>query len=258
MRRLGFLAGARPSWASVPGRAALSILLGGLGALSVTLQAEKSDAPGFFRYRRGESWKLEDTVWAQVPDPQTGQALTPTTRGLFQYRVSRLLPDGSVVLGAKVLSLKAGTSFARLTPIPIERPEKPEQYMVLAQNGSVYGPYTDAGDKAALEAAKGLDEWVAAKKQSPWLWYKIPAEPLEVGKSVTRQLGRESWAITREKDEVVNGLPCRVYSAKLEQGRQKVTETTWYYTEGGYPVKREILEKRKEVSSTLTQLRLKA
>ncbi len=232
------------------------LLLSVLGAMAVAPRAEKEDGAGVFRYRKGESWKLEDTVWAQVPDPQTGQALTPTTRGLFQYRVSRLMPDGSVVLGAKVLSLKAGTSFQRLNPIPIERPEKPEQLMVLAQDGSVYGPYTQDSDKAALASAKGLGDWIAAKREAPWLWYKIPASPLDVGKSADRQLGRENWTITREKDEVVNGLPCRVYVAKLEKGRQKITETTWYYTEGGYPVKREIHEKRKEVSSTLTQLRL--
>ena len=135
-------------------------------------------------------------------------------------------------------------------------PEKPEQLMVLSQDGSIYGHYTEASDKTALEAAAGLGEWVAAKKESPWLWYKIPTAPLDVGKSATRQLGRETWTITRGKDEVINGLACRVFVATLEQGRQKITETTWYYTEGGYPVKREILEKRKEVSSTLTQLRL--
>ena len=119
-------------------RLGFAILLAALGALAVAPpRAEKTDPAGFFRYRKGESWKLEDTVWAQVPDPQTGQALTPTTRGLFQYRVSRLMPDGSVVLGAKVLSLKAGTSFSRLNPIPIEHPEKPEQLMVLAQDGSL-------------------------------------------------------------------------------------------------------------------------
>lgn len=229
----------------------------GLAFCAAALHAKRTPPPALVRYLPGDSWTLEDTLRAQIPDPQTGDALTPTTRGLFRYRVERELSDRSVVLVAKVVSLKAGSSEKKLDPIPVDHPDKPEQYMLASADGEIFGPYPDGPQRRALQGASDLEGFFGSQgRPAPWITYKVPAKSLRVGGKATREVGGETWTVRRLDDAVVGGVNCGVYEAELE-GALKVVETTWFDHERGRPVRRKIVERRaKNVSSTLTQVRL--
>lgn len=235
----------------------IALLLMSAAGGGARLWGKRTEPPSLLKYKPGDSWTLEDTLRAQIPDPQTGAALTPTTRGLFRYRVDKVLPDGSVVVFAKVVSLKAGSSLRKLNAISVEYPEKPEQGMIMSPEGGVYGLYGDAARKKAVTEAEGVEAWLSSRPQALWYWYKIPETSMRVGGKVIRKKDDEVWTIRRQDDEVVSGITCAVYEARLEQEALQVMETTWFAHDLGYPVRREISEKRaKNVSSTLTQVRL--
>lgn len=209
-----------------------------------------------FQYAAAQEWKFEDYLMARIPDPQTGKPLTPTTKGLFFFNVRRILPDGTALVGARIVRLQSGVSANKLNPVPVNPPEKPDQLMLMTKEGVVYGPYAQGEDKKSLEAVASLNAWFErGRSRKPWVWHKVA--PLEVGRSVKRQMGGESWTITRGTDDVVGGVLCDVYKARLDRGDIEVVETTWFYAAEGYVVKREIDEKRaKNVSSRLLQQRV--
>jgi len=223
---------------------------------AVDLGAAKTERPSLLRFRAGEKWRVQDTVAAQVPDPQTGRPLTPTTRGVFDYRVEEVLPDGGAVVTASLVSAEAGTSLARMNPLPTAG--KPEQALLIARDGVVYGLYGDPAERQGLRKAAGVDEWLeAAKAAKPWLFYKLPSGEIEVGQEAERWEGGEFWTIKRLADQTLRGKTCAVYGAKLTQGDVTVEERTWFHSGGGVPLKREVSERRtKNVSSSLTQVRL--
>jgi len=219
--------------------------------------AKKSTTTFTVDYEPGESWSIEDTLRARIPDPQTGLPLTPTTRGIFRYRVEKVLGDGGIVVEARVVSMKAGSSLSKMNPVPLEYQGQAERLLVIAKDGSVYGLFGDAARKRVVLESKGVAAWLAAVPQKPWFWYKIPSAPIKVGAKTSRSVGDETWTITRQADEVVDGAACAVFEARLDQEALKVVETTWLSRDQGRPIRREIVEKRaKDVSSTLTQVRL--
>jgi hypothetical protein len=239
--------------------AAFIVVAGGLCLGAAGLHAKREEPPSLVQYQAGQSWSFEDTLRAQIPDPQTGLPLTPTTRGVFRYRVERELSDHSVVLAAKVVSLKAGSSEKRLETVPVEHPDRPEQLMIASVGGEVYGPFADADRKKALRQAADLDAFFGGEdRPAPLVSYKLPIKKLRVGKTATRSFGSENWTVRRLEDEDIGGVTCRVYEAELEGGLAiKVVETIWFDQEKGVPLRRKIVEKRaKNVSSTLTQVRL--
>lgn len=238
-------------------RRSLLVVIAGSLLAAGRAWAKKSTTTILMDYEAGESWSIEDTLRARIPDPQTGNPLTPTTRGIFRYRVEKLLGDGSVVVVARVVSMRAGSSLSKMNPIPVEHPGHPERLLVMGRDGSVYGLFGDAARRRGVLESEGLAAWLAAAPQKPWFWYKIPSDPLKIGGKTSRKVGAETWTIVRLDDEVVDGAECAVFEAKLEGEALNVVETTWLSRAEGRPIRREILEKRaKNVSSTLTQVRL--
>lgn len=230
--------------------AILAMLLAG-----VRLRASKPEADQLL-LREGEAWSSEDTLLARIPDPQTGSALTPTTRGVFRYRVEKVLEDGSAVLSARVVSLHGGSSRARLAPLQVDHPPKPDQYLLMTAEGRVYGPFA-AERRDDLLASRGADAALSRRPTPPWILYKLPLAPLDVGETAPRTLGAEKWTITRLEDEEVGGSACAVYEARFVSGPVRVVETTWFQRGARVIRKREISERRaRDVTSTLTQVRL--
>ena len=213
-------------------------------------------APDRLRLKPGQAWSIEDTLLTRITDPQTGVALTPSVKGVFRYHVDKSLADGSSVVAVKVVSLRGGTSMKTLAYLPVDHPERPEQSLLVTPEGRLFGPYPLA-EKNRLASASSADDWLFARPGPPWVWYKLPEEPLGVGARVVRKFKEESWEIARLDDESIGGVDCAVYEAKLQADAMKVVETTWFDSGSGTVFKRELSEKRaKGVYSVLTQVRL--
>lgn len=209
-------------------------------------RAKKAE-PDRLKLSPGQAWSLEDTLLTRITDPQTGAALTPSVKGVFRYKVESTLSDGSSVVSVKVVSLRGGPSLKKLTYLPVDHPERPEQDILVTPEGRLYGPYPLA-DRERLSSAMG---------GTPWVWYKLPDSPLEAGSKVTRKFKDETWDISRLDDETVGGAECAVYEARLKADAVTVMETTWFDRATGSVLKRELSEKRaKGVWSTLSQVRL--
>ena len=230
--------------------AAAAVLTAGVQVASVWAKKEDA-APPLFRYAPGDGWQVEDTLLVNI-----GASETPSTRGSFQYKVDRVLADGTAVVSSRIVRLQSGPSLKALRLVPLGPPEKPAQTLLMTAKGSVYGPYVKPSDVDAARKTASLQDW-RKRDPKPWIWYKIPLKELGVGASGVRALGPERWRITRLADGTAGGVACAVYEATLKSADVEIKERTWFSAKRGAVLKREVTElrARDKMSVAVTQVR---
>ncbi|MBI4052340.1 MAG: hypothetical protein HY400_07520, partial [Elusimicrobia bacterium] len=213
----------------------------------------KSSKNGYvLKWKSAQTWQIEETMAMQMPDMTTGKTITQFSKGLIQYKVTKLFPDGTALISKKIMKAESGPALESLTPQP-EGPLNKEQFILMTKSGLTYMLQTKMEPSSPEEAmmmenipdevgmlkkAKTTKEWFATQERSPLDFYKLPLKSLKAGGTTTRKDENREWKITRLKDEAVNGATCEVYEAKFDP----ITETTWFNRAGGYVAKRKLAQ----------------